>query len=399
MRGILSRDREIISIGLVLFGLSLPLSKSINTILMVLLYLYLFFFLYRRRVSFTLKHPLFWPVLFFVVPFFVGIFISEDTVEALKGIKRISNLLFIYLLLANTIEMNNHRMAKKALFSLVIGLAILDMIGIAQYLTGARAGQLPIRPLGMHHIWFGNLNAVGLYVILSFFWWDRQGLSRLSLILLPLVLGAIVLSFSRTAWLGGILSLLVFFYIVLPKKRYYLIGVCLFVGIILGTYYLNNIVHERVNMAYIDIVKFFSGDPNTSIGSRLLMWKASLRMFLENPLFGVGTGDYMVVLTQYVKRGEMPEFILRFNHPHSIYMNALATNGLLGLTGMIYLFYRAIGMATALLKDRNPLGLLAFITTVHYLTAGLTEALFNVHILICLYAFVLGVCIRRKIKM
>ena len=72
------------------------------------------------------------------------------------------------------------------------------------------------------------------------------------------------------------------------------------------------------------------------------MWKAAVLMFLSNPLIGVGTGNYVPTMTAYVSAGKFPEVLLDYNQPHNIYFFALATNGLLGLAALLYLFYRIL---------------------------------------------------------
>ena len=133
------------------------------------------------------------------------------------------------------------------------------------------------------------------------------------------------------------------------------------------------------------------------MGWRFLMWKASLTMFLSNPLFGIGTGDYVVTMHRYIESGAYPSSLLQFNQPHNMYLFALATNGLLGLAVLLYLFFRIF---TSTLSSgntsagRKQLSFLAIAVTVHYIVAGMTDSLFNIFILRFSFAFVMGICIR-----
>jgi O-antigen ligase len=160
-------------------------------------------------------------------------------------------------------------------------------------------------------------------------------------------------------------------------------------------------VQARINLIASDIARFSKGETVTSLGARFLMWKAALMMFLSNPLIGVGTGDYVPTMISYIKSGQMPEFLLEFNQPHNMYLFTLATNGLLGLAALLYIFYRALRFALPIMKGNEGERLFAFVaaaTAVHFMIAGLTDSFFNIQILRYAFAFVMGVCVRSSVS-
>jgi len=123
-----------------------------------------------------------------------------------------------------------------------------------------------------------------------------------------------------------------------------------------------------------------------------------VKMFLSNPLLGVGTGDYMSTMRLYVASGTVPARILGYNQPHNMYLFALATNGILGLAALLYLLYSIFSSALSSGKaspGQERLSFLATAVAVHYLVAGMTDSLFNIFILRFSFAFIMGVCIRR----
>ncbi len=133
---------------------------------------------------------------------------------------------------------------------------------------------------------------------------------------------------------------------------------------------------------------------------RFLMWKAAIMMFLSNPLVGVGTGGYVPTMASYIASGQFPEFLNQFNQPHNMYLFALATNGLLGLASLLYLFYRILILSLPVIRRGQGDRLFAFLATataVHYLIAGLTDSFFNIQILRYTFVFIMGVCIRNSI--
>jgi len=122
-----------------------------------------------------------------------------------------------------------------------------------------------------------------------------------------------------------------------------------------------------------------------------------MKMFLSNPLFGVGTGDYVSSVQAYVSAGQLPARISGYNQPHNMYLFTLATNGLFGLTALIYFFFRILSFAMrsgSKAPGYKGLSFLATAVAVHYLVASMTDSLFNIFILRFSFAFIMGVCIR-----
>ncbi|GEM_PF-2925158 len=78
-------------------------------------------------------------------------------------------------------------------------------------------------------------------------------------------------------------------------------------------------------------------DAPTSVGTRLHMWRAATRIFLESPWFGAGLGSYEAKSQQLYERDEA-HFFAVYSHPHSEYFSVLATRGLLGLASLGLLF-------------------------------------------------------------
>lgn len=76
---------------------------------------------------------------------------------------------------------------------------------------------------------------------------------------------------------------------------------------------------------------------------RILMWNASIKMFIDYPIFGIGIGNYHdKQASSYLTE----EFIDIPYHPHNTFLYILSESGLLGAISYIslflYLFYNAI---------------------------------------------------------
>jgi len=407
---------------LLLFAFSLPLSKSAGNILLFLIYPMvvagaIFAKDIRESVMSNIKQPV---TLAFILMFavsFVGIFFSEKYTDGMQTANKFLELLAIYLMLSVLIstlqdKANQYRSAESLLTAFLIGLMALNVIGVMTYLgiVGEKKYVLPLSPLHVHHIWFSNINALGLYAAAAFLLYSRRDLSRgVNLFLyssLTLAVLCVLLSTSRTAWFGILLTSMVMAFLVSKSRKvfFFIAGVAAVICVV--AYLFVPFVHERIHMIGSDISNYSAGETVTSLGGRFLMWKAALRMFWSNPLIGVGTGDYVPTMAAYVNSGQFPEFLLDFNQPHNMYLFALATNGLPGLIALLFVFYRILKFTLPIVQtgEKNPgrekerlFAFLATATAVHFMISGLTDSFFSIQILRYTFAFIIGVCVRQSV--
>ena len=119
---------------------------------------------------------------------------------------------------------------------------------------------------------------------------------------------------------------------------------------------------------------------HTSIGQRLEMWAVAWQMFAESPLTGVGTGAYMAEAQQLADAGSAPVVTAVYDHPHSEYLDALSSRGLVGLLALLallgvpaWLFSRAIASPDPV---RMGVGLGGVLAVAGFAMFGLTETMF-----------------------
>ena len=143
-------------------------------------------------------------------------------------------------------------------------------------------------------------------------------------VLLSLI--AIVVSEVRTSLLA-ILSLIP---LVLLKKRQnilkYVLFICCIFGLLFALFWFTGRMQEGVS----DLLKYQTGNSNTSWGIRLELWKLSFNAFLSKPLFGWGQqpfGDIIAAGFSFPVKTFFPK------HFHSDIFNILVCCGLLGIIG------------------------------------------------------------------
>jgi len=363
---------------------------------------------FKKDIAASIDQPLTFSIALFFLITVLGLVHSEDLLEGMRRSKIIVNFIPIYVMVSIFIDMEEDSTkrldrSEHLLLFFVAGLFVLDIIGLLSYFDSIdRQHVLPLSPFNIHHIWFGNLNSIGLYI--AFFlllFSSSRNVTFVSIFLFSfLIVGSIsvLMSTSRTAWLGIISVCFVCAYLLFDRRKFLIVVLMIFCAIAL-LYFLHPIVHTRVELIFSHILQFTTGITKTSIGTRLMMWQASLKMFISNPLFGVGTGDYPLVISQYAKSGEFPQFLLRYNQPHNMFLFVMATNGLIGLMALFVVFYNIFCISFKMIKSNAKerlFGFIAFSVSMHFLVAGQTESLIYIHSLICTFAFVMGVCIRAS---
>lgn len=92
-------------------------------------------------------------------------------------------------------------------------------------------------------------------------------------------------------------------------------------------YVSNDYFRSRMDVVITDI-RTYEQNPNTSLGQRATFLMNASRIFIANPLLGVGVGDYPAEYEK-VNRIHTPEVSLAWN-PHNQYLYALTAAGIPG---------------------------------------------------------------------
>ncbi|MGY8524881.1 O-antigen ligase family protein [Paracidovorax citrulli] len=224
-----------------------------------------------------------------------------------------------------------------------------------------KIGMADARPSAfIQPIAFGNMVAA-----LGLIGFARPGNSRRdhwlawgTLLVALLVLGV---NGSRGAWVAT----LAVFPLLLPVRHQgmRLRGFALSVGAILllvVAAYLapGSPVASRVDRIGADLRMYQAGDPNSSIGARLLVWQLAARTALERPLMGVGLGRFGTVTgtLEACEQRAVKRYEFCLGHAHNDMMEALATTGVPGLVVLLSVFAVPAWLFAGALRRRRRAG-------------------------------------------
>jgi len=113
-------------------------------------------------------------------------------------------------------------------------------------------------------------------------------------------------------------------------------------GIFFTAYQASDMFQQRVNLAFNQALEYHPGS-NNSIGYRITFALNSWEVIKENPIIGIGTGDFPI---EYKKINQIntPK-IPNTTNPHNMYTLIAMELGVIGLISMLSIFYYQIKLS------------------------------------------------------
>ena len=299
--------------------------------------------------------------LFYVVVCIVSYALSD---YPLHSAKYFESHYAVYLLLSpiTYVIFNSNLQAKSVLLIFAISGIIIGLGAIAE-LSGFASSQFwlfdeyPNEPnldtvgigLGMNSIHFGIVCAALLAVVVANLSTTVISLTKievtLSVISILFLSFALAMSGARSGWVS--LPFIFFIPFVLSSwsiKTKLLVFMMFILGFII--FLQNPYVQKRMHLVTEEIAEYMDStdvsDPirsSTSIGLRFELWRAAWEVFRENPVIGVGPGNYRSSM-QGMGLGSTGRFhqeIEIHKNPHSLYFKALEERGVMGIISTLLL--------------------------------------------------------------
>jgi O-antigen ligase len=259
---------------------------------------------------------------------FNGLF--ENAASYLRDMVVKPLLIVIFALLVGAAVSRSEKPERFLAPALVSIWVMVSIVVVFVLLSGASLKELAssesrefLSPLGMHANELGRLYACA-YALLLFTWAEAKS-PALRLVLLAsmgLVMVALVLTFSRGAFLSFILINVLFLLWRRNAKTLILFG--LLAACVL--FLLPGAVYDRVMTGFGH--GFGSGSNMISAGRVEFIWLPLLPEIPKSPIFGHGLGS--ILWSEPMRRGA-GTMILAVGHPHNAYLGALLDMGIAGL--------------------------------------------------------------------
>jgi len=231
-------------------------------------------------------------------------------------------------------------------------------------LKGAIVGGVFLISQALYDLYILNLpsvlgvyskNLTGPFAVLCGFWslyYISQNLYKIKVPYLIFILLSVIAAFttaglsgSRGSYVGFITTALVcvmFF----SKPRWMFASLISIFLIAVLFYQYSSTVQTGIDKAKNEVQEYFSAEDHvtdksskTSSGVRLEMIRTSLLFIKDNPLTGIGPGNYNKSTKIYVDMKKASPGISLFSNPHNVFIEVACAKGLLGLITVLLLFY------------------------------------------------------------
>lgn len=233
----------------------------------------------------------------------------------------------------------NYQILGKLQFGLVIG-AIT--IGVVVFLSGQGVGATSYYLI---HIHLGDLALMlGLLSLFSINWDRKDSTSLMALKIFGLFAGFYVslLTGARGGWIA--IPVIVIAWILISsvdtKTTLFRLTISMSImllGVALGYHFLE-VVELRIDAAINDLTTV---NPDTSLGVRFQLWTAATYLFMQNPIFGVGSEGFILAMDGLAGSGMITQVAAEIGkgEVHSYYFATLAKFGVVGIISLLLLFF------------------------------------------------------------
>jgi O-antigen ligase len=305
-----------------------------------------------------------WLLLGALATFIAAITLSIVQAESLTlGLKDVLKWIEFLVVFLAVVSLTPQRAAPILMGSLFVVAAIEALLGWTQFLLrlgppGFTVGGLFLRAYGT----FGQPNpyagflgfALPVAVALTLYrpagaspWWSRYAPW------LALFVGAAMLmSFSRGAWLAASMAIALLFSLSGARGlTLVLVGglvaaLLLFLG---GLNLLPDTIAGRLSaftnlIAVVDVRQAVVTPENWSLVERMVNWQTAWAMYEGNPWYGIGLGNFGIRYLDFVPLKGWPNLT---GHAHNYYLTLLGETGIVGLSGYLLFLLTAFGAAIA----------------------------------------------------
>jgi len=367
-------------------GISLPTEPLLFGVLALFVLKMLYQHNYDKKI---LRHP----VTIFIFINLIWIFFTSLTSEIpLVSFKfLISRLWFVVpLYFVGTQLFKDKANIKKFSWLYILSLLVVivyTIINHASYGFEEKAGHWVMDPFYNDHTAYGAVLAIFIPIFVGFSF-DRTFTRtwRLSAIIITVVLVvALVLSYSRAAWISLVAGFLVYL-VILSKIKFR--WIFLTFAILMGIFFtfkweILDALEKNKQDSSADFIEHVQSIANISSDAsnleRINRWQSAIRMYQERPVFGWGPGTYQFLYAPFQRTKEKTIISTNFGdmgNAHSEYIGPLAESGFLGMLTMVALIIVVIRTGVRVFrkgysKEVRSLAIATLIALVTYFIHGL----------------------------
>ena len=320
----------------------MPLSVSAaNTAVVLICLLWLISGNYKSKFIQITSSKIMIASLFFYFLHIFGMLWTEDLEWGLHILHKMWYFLLFYPILFNIVKSKN---LKYCISAFLLAISITEIFSyliwfeiIPPFKNASVANPTPF----MSHISYNPILAFAIYLVLNQIFFNKN-LSNLRFTLYSFFSISMIINMFITGGRAGqvmffaMLAILIFQFFDGKKVKSLLAILVILPSVFFTSYQLSDLFKNRVHLAISDIV-VFSEKQETSIGQRITYTINSWEVIKENPIIGIGTGDFPSEYKR-IHAANSPQ-VRTTTNPHNMYILILMQLGMIGLISMLAIFY------------------------------------------------------------
>ena len=365
-----SREKKILNYLLYTVGISNFISIAATQILYGILIIFLLKKLFKKEIS--LKE---FPHIYIIIA--LSIFIDFSFIVNAANVKHFIKKLFHWWLyfpfFIGYFLPENEKTVKNIFKALLLGGSVAAIAGIYEVVFASERGS----GFYSHALTSGNnwalILVIGYSILITKSWENKKDFIFYLVTTILIALG-LISSEAKGPILYFSFVFIFINYVFLKKKGIIvsLFAIILLIGIIFSS--------SSLQKRFADIYKGIN-NPYTSTGNRVILWKNTLKIIKNKPIFGIGS-NFKKEIQKVVK------IKLKWkSHPHNGFLTIAVNHGVPALIIFIILF---IAIYKKLFSSENTYSYIGLGFVTLYLLEGLTENNFGDSEVKMLFWFVLG---------
>lgn len=360
---LLERIDKLIWWGILSFVFFSPISISLAQIS------FLFALLFWLIKLFSTKHwqrtPLDLPIILFL---FIGLVCSVLGFNPQHSFRELSSEILLFMIFFLVVNNLDYPKAQKLIRLLFIVVALTAFYGVVKFFV---VHEERLSSTKWYMTYGGYIMIAMLFFLPSLLISKEVNTKRyLHWTAFVLMFAALVLTFTRGAWIGFIIGC---FFILWHYKRRWIKG---FILCLIAVVFCTFLLFPRAKLTR-RINQIIEVD---SWGGRPEMWLVALKIIHDRPLFGVGLDNYRYTVQKYLPE-EDPK-TTSFCHAHNHYLHIASERGLIGLGTFLFIWYTIFILAYRIYRNTNEVDIHSVVlgimgALVGFLTEGLSENIYG----------------------
>ena len=324
-----------------------------NLIIVIICVLWLFSGNYKSKFNQIINNKLIKASILFYLIHVIGMLWSEDLSWGLHMLHKMWYFLLLFPILYTIVRKDYISSYISAFLLAILITEVCSYLVWFEIIEPFKNATVENPTPFMNHISYNPILAFAIYLVLHEIFFNKKitnfVFSLYSFFAISMIVNMFITG-GRAGQVAFFAMLVVLIIQILDKQRIKsLITIFIVIpGIFFTAYHASDLFQKRVNLAFNQALEYQSGS-NNSIGYRITYALNSWELIKENPIIGVGTGDFPV---EYKKINQIKTPIMfsmggmqTTTNPHNMYILIFSQLGVIGLISMLSIFYFQIKLS------------------------------------------------------